>query len=577
MSDPLVLMGQVCNFVQTPSPDPDIAGHEAEGPFVLGDARSIARWSGLERVGRWKVKLLGPLAQMPMIWGHVRPYLFHKDLTAAQAHFEAIKANLQQAMPGTTFQPHPTFAGGSVPGGRVEVVVGQDGSNAGVLMRDGVHDYDYAMDMTPGVGALPAGNEDGPHVVSWRPPASAPFLALGPGKDGLPDHVVLVFSPGETDQRGLIKAGLPGVGRDEDVREVTIQVDSGVMIAMWARLNGAKLLAAARGGDPVTPLLAYLGNNAAQALDAGEPTLSPRLPGPAAWVIRVNPGAYKAQLWYTDTADGAGLSACVVSRVGAGSFQLMQAGGAGGKVIAGLTLERYAALSAERDRLYLKAAGGAGGAVGGALMAAFGGGLGPQAEFDALCDKYGIPRAAYGMAGRVTEWDHAIQASPQLSAEFAAFLAIANATLDGVDPSTIDTAQVRANAMAAQEAVAKNAKAHANATERTLEGHYRVFEAARTLKADALLDLARTDAYAHLKPDDLAWAFNQANSHLHLYPDDACRVQGVRKVLPAFLEACWKAQPEGEREGSLAAWVKAQSREIEEAYGIAAPSLLDRL
>jgi hypothetical protein len=26
MGDPLVLMGQICNFVQTPSPDADIAG-----------------------------------------------------------------------------------------------------------------------------------------------------------------------------------------------------------------------------------------------------------------------------------------------------------------------------------------------------------------------------------------------------------------------------------------------------------------------------------------------------------------------------------------------------------------------
>ena len=171
----------------------------------------------------------------------------------------------------------------------------------------------------------------------------------------------------------------------------------------------------------------------------------------------------------------------------------------------------------------------------------------------------------------------AISGSAPLSAEFAAFMAVANAKLDGIDPSTIDTAQLRANAMATQEAVAKNAKAHANATELTLEGHYRVFEAARSMNSDALLAFAKAEAYAHLKESDLAWAFNQANSHLHLYPDEACRVQGVRKVLVPFLEACWKAQPAGDREGSLSSWVKAQSYEIEEKYGIAAPSLLDRL
>lgn len=579
MADPLVLMGQICNFANQPSPDPDIAGHESEGPFVIGDARNIGRWSGLERKGRWKVKVLGPLAELPMIWGHVRPYLFHKDLPSAQQHFAAIKQNLATSMPGTSFQPHPTFGNGSVPGGRVEVIVGQDGGNAGVLMMDGVHDYDYATDMTPGVGAVPAGNEDGPRVVSWRPPASAPFVALGPGKDGLPDHVVLVFSPGKTDQRDFIAQGLPGMGRDEEVREVKIDLSSGVAIAMWARLDGEKLLAAARGGDPAAALVQYLGDKVAAPLDTGDPTVSPRMPGPVAWAIRVNPGQWRAQLWYADTSDGAGISACVMSRVGAGSFQLMQKGGAGGKIIAGLSLERYAELSAARDRLYMKAAGGAGGAIGGALMGAIGGqvGVGPQKELDALCDKFGVPRGTYGMAGRVTEWDQAIQASPDLSAEFAAYLAIANAKLDGVDPSTIDTAQIRANAMAVQEQVAKNAKAHANATELTLEGHYKVFEAARTLRADALIEFAKREAYAHLKPDDLGWAFNQANSHLHLYPDDACRVQGIRKVMPSFLEACWKAQPPADREGSLASFVKEQTYEIEEKYGIAAPSLLDRL
>jgi hypothetical protein len=413
------------------------------------------------------------------------------------------------------------------------------------------------MDMTPGLAAIPAGNEDGPRVVSWRPLASAPFVALGPGKDGLPDHVVLVFSPGKMDTRGFIAEGLPGMGRDPQVREVSIAIPSGLVLAMWARLEGAKVLSGARGGDPAAALEQALGENIFAALDTGDPSLSPRLPGPAAFTIRVNRGKWTAQLWYADTADGAGISACVMSRVGAGSFQVMQAGGAGGKVIAGLTLERYAELSAERDRLYMKAGG--------------------AKELDALCDRYGIPRAPYGTAGRVTEWDQATQASPQLSAEFAAFLAIANAKLDGFDPSTIDVGQVRANAMAAQEAIGANARANANATELTLEGHYRVFEAARSLGADALIDFAGREAYAHLDPGELGWAFDRARLHLHLSADDACRVQGVRKVLPAFLAACWKAQPADEREGSLSSFVKTETREVEEAYGIAAPTLLDRL
>jgi hypothetical protein len=212
-------------------------------------------------------------------------------------------------------------------------------------------------------------------------------------------------------------------------------------------------------------------------------------------------------------------------------------------------------------------------------MGALGGkvGLGPQKELDALCDRFGVPRGQFGMAGRVTEWDQAIQASPQLSAEFVAYMAVANAKLDGVDPATLDMDALRRNAQATQEAVGANARAHQDATQKTLEGHYELFEAARTMNADELLRAAKKQFYAHLKADDIPWAFNQANSHLHLNPKEACRIQAPRKVLPSFLEACWKAQPPDDREGSLSSWVKAQTYEIEEAYGIAAPSLLDRL
>jgi hypothetical protein len=574
--DALNYAGQICNYVRTPSPNEDVAAHEGEGPFIFADVRDVGNWTGLERRGRWKVRVLGPLADLPMVWNHVRPYLFHKDLPAAQAHFQAIKKNLEQTLPGTQFRPHPTFGGGSVPGGRVEVIVGQQGNNAGVLMLDGVHDYDVARDMTPGLGAIPAGNEDGPRVVSWQPPACAPFLAWAPGSGGAADHVVALFSPGQTDVRTLIRKGLPGMARDPQTRDVTIDVPSGVLVGFWSRLDGQRLIAGARGTDPAAWLASSLGQSMTAPLDVGDPELAPRLAGPSAFAVRVQPGTWRAQLWMGDTDDGAGVSAVVLSRQGAGSFQLMQGGGAQGKKIAGLTLERYAELSAARDRLTMKAAGGGGMKAVGAALGAMAGGA-HQQELDALCDKFGVPRGPWGLGGRVPEWDQAIAASPALTAEFTAFMAIANARLDGIDPNTLDLAGIRARAVATQEAVSAQATAHADSTTRTLEGHYAVFEAARTRDSDALLAWAKTEAYAHLKGDDIGWAFGRANAHLHLYEDDACRVQGVRQVLKSFLEACWKAQPPGDREGSLAGFVREQSREIEEAYGIGKPSLLDRL
>lgn len=571
--DPLVLIGQLCNFAAQAHPDPDIAAHEGQGPIVVGEPAAIAAWSGLERVGRWKVKVLGPLAELPMVWNHVRPFQYHRDHASAVAHAAQVREVLLRAMPGTSLAPHPQFGAGSVPGASVEIVTGQNGQTAGVLMVDGEHDYDFALAMTGGVARIPAGNLDGPPVASWAPPACAAFLALGPGANGAPDHVVLAFTDAKADVRPLIAAGLEGASPDPQVREIAIDAPSGLLVALWGRVSGRALLGGAP--DPAAAVAAALGQQVARPLDVAEAALASRSRGPMAWAIRVNPGSYTGRLFRSELDGGARLDALVLSRRGAGSFQVMQAGGAKGRVIAGLSLERYAELAAARDAIYLRATSGAGGAVGAALLGAAGGGA--QAELDALCDRFGVPRAAYGMAGRVPEWEQAIQGDPQLSAEYAAFLAIANAKLQGIDPATLDLAGIRDRAQAAHGAVSQAAAAHASSSEKTLEGHYAVFEAARTRDADALLDWARANAYAHLPESDLAWAFGRANAHLHLYEDDACRVQDPRAILKSFLEATWKITPADEREGSLAGWVKEQSREIEEAYGIAAPSLLDRL
>lgn len=572
MGDALQLVGNICNFAARPSSDEDTAAHEGQGAFVAGDAASVAAWSGLDRGERWKVRVLGPLAEMPMLWNHVRSFQYHGDRAAAAAHLEQIKQVLGQSVEGAHFVPHPNFPEGSAPGGQVELLVDGSGQNAGVLMLDREHDYDYAMSSTPGMGVLSAGTVGGPRLVSWMPPPSPALVAFGPGRDGRVDHVVLAFTPGPQDKRPLVAGGLPGATRDPKIREVVIDVPSGVLVAQWARVSGAMTLGPL-GADPGPALVARLGAAPAGPLDVRDGDLGGRLAGPVAWAFRVTPGKWRAQVLYTDTPDGAGLSALVLSRDGAGSFQLMQGGGAGGRVIEGLTLERYAMLAAERDAVNLRASQGAGGALGSALMGAVGGGAVP--ELTALAARYGLPPSeSPGMLCRVDAWEQLIQGNAALSAEYVAFYAVAQAKLSGAD---VDIDAVRAQALANHEAVAANARAHASATELTREGHFLVFEAARTRTPEQLIHYARETAYRHLKPDELAWAMGRALSELCLHADDPIRVQRPRQVCPSFLAALWEVTPPAEREGSLARFVKNETANVEEAYGIQAPSLLDRL
>lgn len=126
---------------------------------------------------------------------------------------------------------------------------------------------------------------------------------------------------------------------------------------------------------------------------------------------------------------------------------------------AGLTLEDYARLSAERDRIMLSAASGAGGGMGmaaqaaapallgglakgllggmagnlaGNAMAGAGQGFGYQGELQQLCAKYKIPALQGGLLGRVPEWDQRIQNDPAVQKRFLAFQQKASLAAAGV-------------------------------------------------------------------------------------------------------------------------------------------------
>jgi hypothetical protein len=563
MADPLQIVGTISNFAARPSADADIAAHEAEGAFVCGDPAAIAAWSGLERRDRWKVRVLGPLAEMPMLWNHVRAFVYEGDRARAERHYEELRRTVLESIQGCQLRPHPAFPGGSAPGGRVELIVAPDGGNAGVLLLDREHDYDYAAAMTPGIGALESGNNGGPRVVGWQPPSCTALVSVARGASGAVDHVVLAFAPGSGDHRRLVSAGLPGAKRAKGTAEVVIEVPSGVLVAQWSRVVGRATLGPF-GGDPGAGLARRMGQQVAAPLEAPDGDLGQRLPGPVAWAFRVTPGRWRAQLWAMDANAGGGLAALVLSRDGAGSFQLLQAGGAAGRTIAGLTLERYAALCFERDTLLAKASQGAGGGVGAALVGAAGGG--PAKELAALAARYGLPTNGPAMTvARVPEWELAIQGDAGLTSEYAAFYGVARARMLGQD---VDIDAVRAQAQATHEAVSRHASAHATATQKTYEGHFLVFEAARTGSAAELIEFARETAYAHLRPDELAWAMGRAFNALCLHDEDPIRVQDPMAVCPSFLAALWEVTPAEEREGALPRFVKRSTAEVAEAYGL---------
>jgi hypothetical protein len=238
-------------------------------------------------------------------------------------------------------------------------------------------------------------------------------------------------------------------------------------------------MAPAGQGDPAAALHGYLGNRVAAPLNSNVPGLDERLGAPPAWVIRVEPGDWQAHYYMLDPSPGAGYSFCVLSKVGAPDFQPATLGNAGGRVIGGMTLEQYAMMSAERDR----------------ILAQFG--MGAGQHLGALCQKYGqpVPTNALGVdtgyAGRIVEWDQAIQGNATLSAQFVAQKQIANMRLQGIEPNEQMVQQIAEQQRANQQHLQAAGKAHQDATKQLFDGACQIIEASRGKSPQEIVELAR--------------------------------------------------------------------------------------
>jgi hypothetical protein len=180
-----------------------------------------------------------------------------------------------------------------------------------------------------------------------------------------------------------------------------------------------------------------------------------------------------------DPRPGEGYSFVCLSKVGAPDFQPASVGNAGGSVIGGMTLEQYALVSCERDRILMQ----------------FQGGAGPHLA--ALCQKYGMSVATnalgvdVGYAGRIVEWDKAIQGDATLSAQFVAQKSIAMMRLQGIQPNEQQIAQIASQQQAAQAHLQAAGQAHADATKQLFEGACKIIEASRGKSPADIAEMAK--------------------------------------------------------------------------------------
>ena len=319
MAQGLRILGQIFNYASQLHADEDIASCEQEGPIILADLADVGDWLGLGINGRWKTRILGGLEMLPLGWP-VHTFGYYDSHAKAQDAHRQLKQTIEQRLQGAPFSdnPHPT----EVQGGHIETIWSQEPNEqgertpVGILLTDGASDYDYAMHSTHGrVNRLEAGNFGGPKVLSFLPIGPDPVaLATAPGPGGFADHVVLACPGGRMDKQWL-SDGLPDTSRNTKVREVQIEVKSGILVVFWARHAGRELLAPL-GANPAQTLAVQLSDTFAGPIQS---PIHDREAGPTAWAIRVTPGTWKAQYWIRD--DDEQFFACVVSREFSQPFQ----------------------------------------------------------------------------------------------------------------------------------------------------------------------------------------------------------------------------------------------------------------
>jgi hypothetical protein len=458
----LELIGTIAGAPKTLSSSQLENGFEEFGMFILGDAADARAYSGPDLGSRWLCRLAGIGLELPIDWPDGITWKFWDTEDGARGMYGKIRQRIHERFPGVEARDARAEVGLNVPSGVAESFW-QKGSELFRLFYDRMSDLQIAVTHTDGVRRFPAypTAPDGPALINFFSQPDVLYVAIARGPSGAAQHVLLVFSP-KHEPEPVISQGMP---RAEQIGKKTtnaIQLRSGILLAFWGRVPGAAIVLPAGPNDPSAMLHSYLGDRVASALQSNVPGLDERLPAPAAWAIRVEPGDWQAHFYLLDANAGEGYSFVALSKVGAPSFQPASVGNAGGRVIGGLTLEQYAMLQSERDGILMR----------------FQGSSGPQLA--ALCQKYGqqVPTNVMGVdvgyAARIVEWDKAIQGNPTLSAQYMAQRSIAAMRLQGIEPTEQMMQQAAAQQQHVQDQLKAANKSNADAGKELTEGSHRL-------------------------------------------------------------------------------------------------------
>ncbi len=479
----LIPIGPIAATVKQPAATELEQGFEECALFVLGDANDVHQYSGMDLGTRWLCRLQGPICDQIKHWptSGNETWRYHPSEEAARTMYTQLRNHVaQQLGANVEFRDARAEIGMNAPSGYGESIFSR-GQEIGRIFFDQMADLQIAVRNTNCIRRTPAhpAVPDGPALVNYLTQSDVLTLAIAKNARGVAEHVVICFSPTYQAEQVLAE-GMTRAERPPHHEQKPIPLSSGFLVAFWGRASGPMVMSPTQGGPPAPMLHQYLGNDVARPLHTNVPGLDARLPAPAAYAIRVEPGTYDVAYYEMDLdAANGGFSFVALSRQGAPPFQPLTLGNGGGRRIGGMMLDEYAMMTCERDRALQQFGMSAGNALA------------------QICQKYNqpIPQNALGVdtgyAARIVDWDKLIQSNPTLSAQFVAAKTVAGMRLQGMEPSPEQISQISQQQNVVAQQLQQNQSANQDANQQLKDGSAQIIELARTLTPEQIIAQAR--------------------------------------------------------------------------------------
>jgi hypothetical protein len=467
---------------KTPAASEVEQGFEEIAMFILGDVADVRAYSGMDLGTRWLCRLDGPALMLPIDWPDGITWKYWPEENGARGMYGKLRQHIFDRFPGTEARDARSEIGLNVPTAMAESFWQNGNTELFRMFYDRMTDLQIAVRQTDCIRRWPCDPQHldlkDPAFINYFTQSDVLYVAIARGPTGAAQHVLLIYSPLHQPEP-VIPQGMPRAERVGENTTKSFQLRSGILCAFWGRISGPSVMAPAGQNDPAQAIHQYLGNRVAAPLNSNVPGLDERLGAPPAWAIRVEPGEWKAHYYVLDPRPGEGYSFVCLSKVGAPDFQPATVGNAGGMTIGGMTLDQYAMLTCERERILMQYQGNAG------------------PHLAQLCQRYGMQVAMnamgvdVGYAGRIVDWDKAIQRDPKLSGQFAAQKNIAMLRMQGIEPNEQQIAQIAAQQQQVQQHLQAANAAHQDATKQLFEGACQIIEAARGKSPAEIIELAK--------------------------------------------------------------------------------------